>query len=454
MMKAKTLGKLLAMMLVAVMVVAMVPMAAFAASFEITFDANGGAADSATATTDDEGKLSALPSATREGYTFDGWFDGATQVTTDTVFTADTTVTAQWTEIPAPTTYTVTFHANGAVGEAVAQTFTEGTAQALAANTYSRDGYTFSGWATSAGGSVAYGDGASYTATADIDLYAVWTETPAPETPVATGYTITFNANGGSASASTLNADASSNKLTAMPTATREGYNFSGWYTAATNGTKVTTNTVFTADTTVYAHWSTHVHNAVYVAAKNPTTEESGRIGYYYCAECEKAFRDSDLKEEIPMSATVIAPLTKFQFTKGAGSTYSKSAGGDLSFTTAGTVTRLYYVAVDGNVVDSSYYSLASGSTVITLKNAYLKTLTVGQHTLTVVYDDNAGNIEGSAQTYFIVKGTGSTTSSSVKTSDDSNMILWISLAVVSACGMGVTAAYGIKYAAGKKRSR
>lgn len=66
--------------------------------------------------------------------------------------------------------------------------------------------------------------------------------------------TITFDANGGSvqpSSATTVNY-----KLESLPTPTRSGYVFDGWFTQETDGEEVTTDTVFIADTTIYAHWS------------------------------------------------------------------------------------------------------------------------------------------------------------------------------------------------------
>ena len=66
--------------------------------------------------------------------------------------------------------------------------------------------------------------------------------------------TITFDANGGSvqpSSATTVNY-----KLASLPTPTRSGYVFEGWFTQETDGEEVTTDTVFIADTTIYAQWS------------------------------------------------------------------------------------------------------------------------------------------------------------------------------------------------------
>ena len=67
-------------------------------------------------------------------------------------------------------------------------------------------------------------------------------------------YTVTFDPNGGTVNPSE---DITNEqfKLTMLPEPNLEGYNFVGWFTALENGTKITTDTVFTADTTVYALW-------------------------------------------------------------------------------------------------------------------------------------------------------------------------------------------------------
>lgn len=66
---------------------------------KVTFDAGEGKADIASVRTDKDGKLAELPTATRDGYTFEGWFtaaEGGDAVTADTVFDKDTTVFAHW----------------------------------------------------------------------------------------------------------------------------------------------------------------------------------------------------------------------------------------------------------------------------------------------------------------------------------------------------------------------
>ena len=69
----------------------------------------------------------------------------------------------------------------------------------------------------------------------------------------ATGYLVTFNGNGGTPSDTSARTD-KDGKLTSLPTPTRSGYRFNGWYTI--DGKKITKDTVFTDDTTVYAHWT------------------------------------------------------------------------------------------------------------------------------------------------------------------------------------------------------
>ena len=70
------------------------------------------------------------------------------------------------------------------------------------------------------------------------------------------GWTVTFNANGGTiATTNQYVANKLSNKLEKMPTARRDGYTLLGWFTEQDGGERVTLDTVYTKDTTVYAHW-------------------------------------------------------------------------------------------------------------------------------------------------------------------------------------------------------
>ena len=82
----------------------------------------------------------------------------------------------------------------------------------------------------------------------------VTTESPAAP-PAVTKFTVTFNANGGSVSPETMETD-ENGKLSEMPTPTRDGCTFDGWYDAKDGGSKVPADKTYTESTTIYAHWT------------------------------------------------------------------------------------------------------------------------------------------------------------------------------------------------------
>ena len=95
----------------------------------------------------------------------------------------------------------------------------------------------------------------------DGKLYAPGDNVPADVTALtvqwtAPTYTVKLHANGGSVSPPTSVTTGADGKLASLPTPTRSSYSFNGWYTEKNGGTKVTTDTVFSANTTVYAHWT------------------------------------------------------------------------------------------------------------------------------------------------------------------------------------------------------
>ena len=109
----------------------------------------------------------------------------------------------------------------------------------------SKTGYTFAGWYENPEFSGTPVTDIPTDSTENLNFYAKWT---------ANTYTVTFDANGGSVSQTS--AVTVVGKLTSLPTPTYNGYNFLGWYTQKDGGEKVTTDTVFAMDSTIYAHWS------------------------------------------------------------------------------------------------------------------------------------------------------------------------------------------------------
>ena len=72
--------------------------------------------------------------------------------------------------------------------------------------------------------------------------------------PAPTEFIVTFDAGDGTSSVGSMTT--TNQKLSSLPSASRSKHSFNGWYTEKNGGTKVTTDTVFSANTTVYAHWT------------------------------------------------------------------------------------------------------------------------------------------------------------------------------------------------------
>ena len=148
-------------------------------SVTITFNANGGTASVASQSYTAYGTYGSLPTATRMGYTFAGWWtaaSGGAQVTSESVVTISTEILyAHWTAY----SYTIRYNANGGLGTMQDEQVLMGESKTLSANMFSRTDWTFVGWALSVSGAVAYVDGAvvenlTSNGGSVVVLYAVW----------------------------------------------------------------------------------------------------------------------------------------------------------------------------------------------------------------------------------------------------------------------------------------
>jgi uncharacterized repeat protein (TIGR02543 family) len=155
----------------------------------------------------------------------------------------------------------ITFKANGGSGSMDSQTARKDTTVTLNANRFYRNGYTFAGWSTSSLAiSADYDDCGRYTiGHSDVTLYAVWNS----------GYTITFNANGGSGTMQRQFVNAGSSVTLAENTFTRSGYVFEGWALSSTATTALYMDKALckpTSNITLYAVWSS-IRNALHMIA-------------------------------------------------------------------------------------------------------------------------------------------------------------------------------------------
>lgn len=160
--------------------------------------------------------------------------------------------------VPAWTSYTIKYNANGGSGAPSSQTKWKNQTLKLSTTKPTRTGYSFLGWSTSSTAtSATYSAGGNYTANSAATLYAVWK---------ANTYTVTYNANGGTGAPSSQTKTYGVALTLSSTKPTRTNYTFKGWGTSASAttvsyaaGASYTSNTAIT----LYAVWS--------LAYKKPT---------------------------------------------------------------------------------------------------------------------------------------------------------------------------------------
>ena len=222
-------------------------------TFTITFNANGGTGSMEPVTVE-EGSRYVLPACgftAPDGQEFKAWEIGGVEYNAGDgyVVLGNTEIKALWKDSAViPTTFTITFNANGGTGSMEPVTVEEGSRYPLPACGFIPPvNMQFSGWALSAGGSV-IADGAIMV-TSNITLYAIWEPVPVNE------FVVFFDGNGGTPAVSSMTTIG--HRLAFLPGAFRSGsYRFDGWYTERNGGELIATSTVFAANTIVYAHWT------------------------------------------------------------------------------------------------------------------------------------------------------------------------------------------------------
>lgn len=188
---------------------------------------------------------------------------------------------ATCTVTPASVTYPVTFNPNGGRVSQASKVVTIGSTYGTLP-TPTRTGYSFDGWYTKEIGGTNVTETTTVGTNPPATLYAHWT---------AKKYLVTLNANGGkidttSGQVSTKSYTATyGSKYNFLPRPIRTGgYNFDGWYTDQTNGTKVDSDTTVTTakDHILYAHWSLIPAKAPYdVKLEMDETSVYGKSSFY-----------------------------------------------------------------------------------------------------------------------------------------------------------------------------
>ena len=375
-------------------------------TYTVKFEANGGTVTPAekTVTYDSTyGNSEELPTPTREGYGFDGWYteqNGGAKVMADTKVTtaAEHTLYAHWTQ----NVYTVRFDANKGTVTPDTKTVPHGDAYGELP-TPTLDGYTFDGWYNDNGMQVKPED----VVTASHTLYAHWT---------ANTYTVTFDANEGTVEPKTQTVTYGST-YGELPTPTRKGYTFVGWFTSAKDGRQVKADAEVTtaADRTLYAHWTQNIYTVTIKADKDGDVIETQQIpegglakkpakepvreGYTFVGwQANGAAWDFD-KNTVERETEIVAlwekvipaptPAPAPEVAIEGGTSFIAGKATENAMVTIGHnvpgfgVANLAYVDVDGKKLDEKDYDAKTGSIKLNVHTAYLNTLSVGEHTLT-----------------------------------------------------------------------
>ena len=222
----------------------------------ITFNASGGSG-SMDSVTVNAGTIYILPAC---GFTapadqeFKAWEIGGTEYKVGDSYTVlvDTEIKALWeNSVITPTTYTVTV-SNDGNGTASASHAKAAAGTEISLTATPQIGYHFKGWQVESPAGLVITNNKFTMPDGNVDVKAIF-EKDAP--PAPTEFIVTFDGNGGTPSVGSMTT--TDRKLTSLPSASRSGsYSFYGWYTEKSGGTKITTDTVFHANATVYAHWT------------------------------------------------------------------------------------------------------------------------------------------------------------------------------------------------------
>ena len=224
-------------------------------TYTVTVSNDGNGTGTATPSTAAAGTTITLAATPNKGYHFKEWevISGSVTIKDDKFLMPDSDVEVkaifEKDAPPAPTEFTVTVKTDGnGTASASHPKAVVGTEIRLTATP--KEGYHFKEWQVMSGG-VTIKDDKFTMPSANVEVKAIF-EKDAP--PAPTEFIVTFDGNGGTSPAAQTTTN---QKLPSLPRASRSGgYSFDGWYTEKSGGTKITTETVFSANTTVYAHWT------------------------------------------------------------------------------------------------------------------------------------------------------------------------------------------------------
>lgn len=337
-------------------------------TYTITYNGNGG--NSTTRQRKYDETLGELPKSVRSGYTFNGWYtavNNGPKISENTEVKGDITYYAHWTL----NTYTITYNLNG--GTASNPTSYNITTSKFTLSNPTRTGYTFTGWTGSNGTTPQTSVSIESGSTGNKSYTANWK---------ANTYTIKYDSKGGSSVASQKKTYGST--LDTLPSTTKSGYTFNGWYTAESGGDKISSSTRVTGNVTYYAQWTPIDIGKVTIT---PSTTE---------------WTNQDVT--VTLSHTAVSGYT-LQYKIGSSGTWTNYTSAITVSTNATTIYgRMYNTTLDneGNSANSKTISNIDKTkpTISNISNSSNSNLTNQNVTISFNYNDTGSGVNTSKIVY------------------------------------------------------
>lgn len=407
----------------------------------ITLNPNNGTDESDSINNIVSGSINKLGTLDSYGFTipvgkqFYGWKVGEEVYLPGEYFevTSNLMAVAQYIGSTVPTTSQVTFNLNGGTMTGTnPQVVNNGENATKPATNPTYDGHVFAGWYADAGLNIPF-DFTNTTINSDTTIYAKWDiaikTASATVTAPINGEHPDFNPVSGDSSLYTVIANTWYLHETPYPTLTAEsvyetgkGYSFRLTFTPKA-GYQFTDDTTFTVNGISTAKYGSIGDREYYAVASSPLTHKvsfdknggtgtmadvTGLSGTYtlpangFTAPTNKQFKGWSLTSdgtiittlEMTEDKTVYAiwediPVGTYTILEGNNQTYTKGSNTDIVIKASGDLAKINSIEIDGgNVIDPANYELTSGSTILTLKSSFLENSSIGQHTITIKYND------------------------------------------------------------------
>lgn len=234
--------------------------------------------------------------------------------------------------VPAWTSYTIQYNANGGTGAPGSQTKWKDQTLTLSSTKPTRTGYQFLGWSTSSSAtSATYTAGASYTANSAATLYAVWQ---------ANTYKVTYNANGGTGAPGAQTKTYGKNLTLSTTKPTRTNYTFKGWATSAS-----ATTATYSAGGTYSANAAVTLYAVWELAYKKPSitntavTRSEDGTSVHVTFDWSSYFDVTSIEVRLTSSAGTTTATPSGSGKSGSGDVTFSSLNPEIAYTVLITVT-------------------------------------------------------------------------------------------------------------------